>query len=73
MLSDAVCSIRLQCAYELFTELMETVPMKNFGWNDSEAPFYHGYLLPAVESFLPPLRAELFWTSAAVTDILSTD
>lgn len=33
---------------------METVPMKNFGWNDSEAPFYHGYLLPAVESFLPP-------------------
>lgn len=52
---------------------METVPMKNFGWNDSEAPFYHGYLLPAVESFLPPLRAEWFWTSAAATDILSTN
>lgn len=26
----------------------------NFGWSDAEAPFYHRYLLPAVELFLPP-------------------
>ena len=26
---------------------------RNFGWGDDEAPFYHRYLLPAVEAFLP--------------------
>ena len=25
----------------------------NFGWSDAEAPFYHQYLIPAIESFLP--------------------
>lgn len=33
---------------------MQTVSDKNFGWNDAEAPFYHRYLIPAVEAFLPP-------------------
>lgn len=25
----------------------------NFGWNDAETPFYHRYLMPAIEAFLP--------------------
>lgn len=31
-----------------------TTTKKNFGWSDTEAPFYHKYLVPAIESFLPP-------------------
>lgn len=31
--------------------------VKNFGWSDEGAPFYHRYLLPAVESFLPAASA----------------
>lgn len=34
---------------------MERNPAQNFGWHDANAPFYHEYLIPAVESvFLPP-------------------
>lgn len=33
---------------------MKPAPIKNFGWNDDKAPFYHECLLPVVESFLPP-------------------
>lgn len=28
-------------------------PKKNFGWSDETAPFYHKYLIPAIESLLP--------------------
>lgn len=33
--------------------MIRPLPKKNFGWSDSAAPFYHKYLLPAIEGFLP--------------------
>lgn len=33
---------------------MENTPARKFGWSDENAPFYHKYLVPAFESFLPP-------------------
>lgn len=29
--------------------------VRNFGWSNEQAPFYHKYLVPAIESFLPTI------------------
>ncbi len=50
---------------------MKPAPIKNFGWNDDKAPFYHECLLPVVESFLPPPRTGLFWISVVATAVSS--
>lgn len=33
--------------------MIKTPPRKHFGWSDETAPFYHKYLVPTIESFLP--------------------
>lgn len=37
--------------------MIKITPKKNFGWSDETAPFYHKYLVPAIEDFLPPTDA----------------
>lgn len=33
--------------------MMKLPPKRNFGWSDENEPFYHKYLVPAVDAFLP--------------------
>ena len=37
--------------------MIRKLPKKNFGWSDENAPFYHKYLVPAIEAFLPDSSA----------------
>lgn len=37
--------------------MIRQLPKKNFGWSDITAPFYHKYLIPAIEGFLPATDA----------------